>query len=127
MKNNLILSGLHLSLTGAHKEVVSTKMDKIFKHEEKIIRARIELERSSKSSSHENEFVAKGHLGTQRNNHHYFFSLRQHFQINRRSCRKVGPWLKAKIEVEKSETKTILAYRNYPTLHKRRPEIFNLY
>ena len=62
MKNNLILSGLHLSLTGAHKEVVSTKMDKIFKHEEKIIRARIELERSSKSSSHENEFVAKGHL-----------------------------------------------------------------
>ena len=62
MKNNLILSGLHLSLTDAHKEVVSTKMDKIFKHEEKIIRARIELERSSKSSSHENESVAKGHL-----------------------------------------------------------------
>ena len=62
MKNNLILSGLHLSLTDAHKEVVSAKMDKIFKHEEKIIRTRIELERSSKSSSHENEFVAKGHL-----------------------------------------------------------------
>ena len=37
-------------------------MEKIFKHEEKIIRARIELERSAKSSSHENEFVAKGHL-----------------------------------------------------------------
>jgi putative sigma-54 modulation protein len=62
MKNNLILSGLHLSLTDAHKEVVSSKMEKIFKHEEKIIRARIELERSAKSSSHENEFVAKGHL-----------------------------------------------------------------
>ena len=62
MKNNLILSGLHLSLTDAHKEIVSSKMEKIFKHEEKIIRARIELERSAKSSSHENEFVAKGHL-----------------------------------------------------------------
>jgi putative sigma-54 modulation protein len=62
MKNNLILSGLHLSLNETHKEVVSSKMEKIFKHEEKIIRARIELERSAKSSSHENEFVAKGHL-----------------------------------------------------------------
>ena len=37
-------------------------MEKIFKHEEKIIRARVELERSTKSSSHGNEFVAKGHL-----------------------------------------------------------------
>ena len=62
MKNNLILSGLHLSLNENHKTVVASKMDKIFKHEEKIIRARIELERSAKSSSHENEFVAKGHL-----------------------------------------------------------------
>ena len=52
----------YAALTDAHKEVVSAKMDKIFKHEEKIIRERIELERSSKSSSHENEFVAKGHL-----------------------------------------------------------------
>jgi len=62
MKNNLILSGLHLSLNENHKTVVASKMEKIFKHEEKIIRARIELERSAKSSSHENEFVAKGHL-----------------------------------------------------------------
>ena len=37
-------------------------MEKIFKHEERIIRARIELEHDSKSSSHENEYVAKGHL-----------------------------------------------------------------
>ena len=37
-------------------------MEKIFKHEEKIIRARIELEHDSKSSSHEDEYVAKGHL-----------------------------------------------------------------
>jgi len=62
MKNNLILSGIHLTLKDSHKEIVSSKMEKLFKHEEKIIRARIELERSAKSSSHENEFVAKGHL-----------------------------------------------------------------
>ena len=64
MKNNLILSGVHFDLKDSHKSLVSEKMEKIFKHEEKIIRARIELEHDSKSSSHEDEheFVAKGHL-----------------------------------------------------------------
>lgn len=62
MKNNLILSGVHFELKEGHKNLVSEKMEKIFKHEEKIIRARIELEHDSKSSSHEKEYVAKGHV-----------------------------------------------------------------
>jgi len=62
MKNNLIISGLHLDLTDALKNIVSDKMDKIFKHEEKIIRARMELDQDSRSSSHKNQFTAKGHL-----------------------------------------------------------------
>ena len=62
MKNNLILSGLHFDLKDGHKTLVSEKMEKIFKHEEKIIRARIELEHDCKSSSHQNEYIAKGHL-----------------------------------------------------------------
>mgnify|MGYP003962005159 CR=1 FL=1 len=62
MKNNLILSGLHFDLKDGHKSLVSEKMEKIFKHEEKIIRARVELEHDSKSSSHKDEFIAKGHL-----------------------------------------------------------------
>ena len=62
MKNNLILSGLHLTLTDSLKSIVHEKMEKIYKHEERIIRARIELEHDSKSSSHEDEYVAKGHL-----------------------------------------------------------------
>ena len=52
MKNNLILSGLHLNLTDSLKNIVSEKMEKIFKHEEKIIRARIELEHDSLSLIH---------------------------------------------------------------------------
>ena len=62
MKNNLILSGLHFDLKDGHKSLVSEKMEKIFKHEEKIIRARVELEHDSKSSSHKDEYIAKGHL-----------------------------------------------------------------
>jgi len=62
MKKNLIISGLHLDLTDALKNIVSDKMEKIFKHEEKIIRARVELDQDSRSSSHKNQFTAKGHL-----------------------------------------------------------------
>lgn len=62
MKNNLILSGVHFELKEGHKNLVSEKMEKVFKHEEKIIRARIELVHGSKSSSHKNEYMAKGHL-----------------------------------------------------------------
>ena len=62
MNNNLIISGLHLDLSPALKNIVNEKMEKIFKHEEKIIRARVELVHDSKSSSHENEYTAKGHL-----------------------------------------------------------------
>lgn len=62
MKNNLIISGLHLDLTDALKNIVSDKMEKIFKHEEKIIRVRVELDQDSRSSSHKNQFTAKGHL-----------------------------------------------------------------
>jgi putative sigma-54 modulation protein len=62
MKNNMIISGLHLDLSPALKNIVNEKMEKIFKHEERIIRARVELEHDSRSSSHENEYVAKGHL-----------------------------------------------------------------
>ena len=62
MKNNLILSGLHFDLKDGHKSLVSEKMGKIFKHEEKIIRARVELEHGIRSSTRENEYTAKGHL-----------------------------------------------------------------
>jgi|TARA_B110000881_G_scaffold209726_1_gene216305 putative sigma-54 modulation protein len=62
MKNNLILSGIHLDLTDALKNIVQEKIDKLFKHEENIIRARIELEYDARSNSHEKEYIAKGHL-----------------------------------------------------------------
>ena len=62
MKNNLILSGLHFDLKDGHKTLISEKMEKIFKHEEKIIDAESNWKHDSKSSSHKNEYVAKGHL-----------------------------------------------------------------
>jgi len=59
--HELILSGIHLELTGAMKENVQMKMERLFKHEERIIRLRVELERAS-SKDHNGEFVAKGHI-----------------------------------------------------------------
>ena len=62
MNQNVILSGLHLELTDALKRIVHEKTERLFKHEDTIIRVRIELEHASCSATRSNEFVAKGHL-----------------------------------------------------------------
>jgi putative sigma-54 modulation protein len=59
--HDLILSGIHLELTAALKETVRAKMERLFKHETRIVRLRIELEHTA-SKDHLGEFVAKGHL-----------------------------------------------------------------
>jgi putative sigma-54 modulation protein len=62
MNHNVILSGLHLELTDALKNIVHEKTERLFKHDDTIIRVRVELEHASCSSTRSNEFVAKGHL-----------------------------------------------------------------
>lgn len=62
MKDNgsdLILSGTNIDLTGALKQTVQEKMQKLFDHEAKIIRIRVDMRRES-SKSGEPQFIAKG-------------------------------------------------------------------
>ena len=61
MSHELIISGIHLELTEALKENVRQKMERLFKHETRIIRLRIELEHSI-CKDHTGEFIAKGHI-----------------------------------------------------------------
>lgn len=64
MKNNdheLIISGVHLELTQALKDIVYEKIEKLFRHEERIIRIRVELEFNS-TVTKQNQFIAKGHI-----------------------------------------------------------------
>ncbi len=60
-KNEIIISGQNLELTEALKSEVYAKMDKLFKHQERIVRLRVDLAYSP-NRHHENEFVAKGHI-----------------------------------------------------------------
>jgi putative sigma-54 modulation protein len=59
--HEVILSGVHLDLTEAIKQTVHEKAEKLFKHEERIIRLRVELE-YNQNKTHEDEFLAKGHI-----------------------------------------------------------------
>lgn len=60
-KHDLIISGLHLELTDALKNIVTEKMEKLFRHEHQIIRIRVELEYRANGRIKDN-FVAKGHI-----------------------------------------------------------------
>jgi putative sigma-54 modulation protein len=60
-QHELIVSGIHLELTPSLKTFVREKVDRLFRHEESIIRIRVELECDPKQSV-ANRFSAKGHI-----------------------------------------------------------------
>jgi putative sigma-54 modulation protein len=57
----LIVSGIHLELTQSLKTFVQEKADRLFRHEERILRMRVELESDPKEKFGA-RFKAKGHL-----------------------------------------------------------------
>lgn len=57
----LIVSGIHLDLTPSLKTFVREKSERLFRHEERIVRLRVELECDPKQSV-SNRFTAKGHI-----------------------------------------------------------------
>ena len=59
--HELIVSGIHLELTPSLKTFVREKADRLFRHQERIVRIRVELECDSKEEVGA-RFKAKGHI-----------------------------------------------------------------
>lgn len=59
-QHDVIISGRHLELTESIKNMVYHKVEKLFKHEDQIIRLRVELQEDP--SDKEVCFTAKGHI-----------------------------------------------------------------
>ena len=68
-EHDVIISGLNIELTDAMKNVVHEKAAKLFEHEDHIIRMRVELQYDSHQTSHQKEYIAKGHLEVRGNDH----------------------------------------------------------
>jgi len=62
--NNITISTKKIRLNKHLKEICQSKSDKLFNHSNNIISLNIELEKDPHSSTHESEFLAKGHLLT---------------------------------------------------------------
>jgi putative sigma-54 modulation protein len=62
--HELIVSGIHLELTPSLKTFVREKSERLFRHEERIVRLRVELEYDPKDSV-STRFKAKGHIAIQ--------------------------------------------------------------
>jgi putative sigma-54 modulation protein len=60
-RQELIISGIHLELTPSLKKFVQEKADRLFRHEERILRLRFELECDAKEKFGA-RFKAKGHV-----------------------------------------------------------------
>ena len=68
-QHDVIISGLNMDLTDAIRNVVEAKIEKLFEHEDHIVRMRVELEYDAHKRTHQNEFIAKGHLEVRGNDH----------------------------------------------------------
>lgn len=62
--HELIVSGIHLELTPSLKTFVREKADRLFRHGERIVRIRVELE-CDRSPASGVQFKAKGHIEIQ--------------------------------------------------------------
>ncbi len=60
--HDLIITGIHMDLTEAIKQSVTEKVERLFRHEERIIRVKVELECVYGKGGSEHEFIAKGHI-----------------------------------------------------------------
>lgn len=60
--DKIIISGIHFKLSDNTKNVIRFKCEKLLKHQKLISRLRFELEKDEHSSTHENEYIAKGHM-----------------------------------------------------------------
>ena len=61
--HDLIITGIHMDLTDSLKSTVAEKMERLFRHEERIIRVKVDLECSHHGRSEkEHEFNVKGHI-----------------------------------------------------------------
>ena len=59
-RSKLILRGIHLWLTPAMKRAVETKADRLFRHEPRIVRVRIDVEHDLRGRTR--VFTAKGRI-----------------------------------------------------------------
>ncbi|MBS0632260.1 MAG: ribosome-associated translation inhibitor RaiA [Verrucomicrobia bacterium] len=59
--HELIVSGIHLELTPSLKTYVREKSERLFRHDERIVRLRVELECDAKQDV-ATRFTAKGHV-----------------------------------------------------------------
>jgi len=59
--DRLILRGVHVTLTEALRSNIQTKVERLFRHEGKILRVRIDVEHD-KTKGIGHQFIAKGHI-----------------------------------------------------------------
>lgn len=97
--HELIVSGIHLELSPSLKAFVQEKTERLFRHQERIVRIRIELECDPKQAV-ANRFTAKGHI-----------------QIN-------GPDLNASVSADECHKATAMLIDKLDRMLERRARMF---
>ncbi len=105
-QHDVIISGLNMELTNAMKNMVHEKSEKLFEHEDRIIRMRVELEYDSHQTSHQKEFIAKGQLEVRGNDHFVTVATDDLYKSIDQMVHKLDRMLRRRSRLQKVKRKT---------------------
>lgn len=113
MENNethdVIISGLNMELTDSIKAIVHEKVEKLFEHEEHIIRIRVELEYDPHQKTHQKEFIAKGHIEIRGKDHNAHAETDNLYKSIDEMVHKLDRMIRRRSRMEKSKRRDVHA------------------
>ena len=107
VRDDVIISGLNMELTDAIKGIVHEKVEKLFDHNDQIIRVRVELEYDHHQKSHDKEFIAKGHLEVRGKDHVAHAETNNLYKSIDEMIQKLDRMLRRRSKLEKVKRKDV--------------------
>ena len=107
VQHDIIISGLNMELTEAIKNIVHENVEKLFEHDDQIIRMRVELEYDAHPKTHEKEFIAKGHLEVRGKDHIAHAETDNLYKSIDEMVNKLDRMIRRRSRMEKSKRKDV--------------------
>ena len=104
-EKKLIVAGKHLELTDSIKAIIEEKSEKLFSHNAQIVRMRVEVEYDPHKSTHQKEYIAKGHLEVRGNDHNVAVATNDLYKSIDKMVEKLDRMMRRRSRLERTKRK----------------------
>ena len=104
-QKKLIIAGKRLELTDSIKTIIKEKSEKLFSHNNHIVRMRVEVEYDPHQSTHQGEYIAKGHLEVRGNDHNVTVATNDLYKSIDKMVLKLDRMMRRRSRLERTKRK----------------------